>query len=142
MPLITPKDMKYVSKPWGWELWICNGDMYCGKKLFIKQGHWLSYHHHNIKDEVLFVESGKIDFANDETFLDAISKIPSVLTLGPGEAFHVKPGTKHQMHAIYDTVLFEFSTHHEDEDSIRTTRDLVCYPSNKHLSYETFKIGS
>ncbi len=37
----------------------------------------------------------------------------------------MSPGVKHQMQAITDTVIFEFSTHHEDGDSIRTTRDLV-----------------
>lgn len=119
MPQIKPLDMKYVPKRWGYEVWIYNGEQYCGKKLFIRQGHWLSYHHHNVKDEVLFVESGRIWFTHDE------SGIPVSYELPVGHAFHVKPGTKHQMQAIEDTVLFEFSTHHEDEDSIRTTLDLV-----------------
>jgi quercetin dioxygenase-like cupin family protein len=120
MPIIKPLDMKYVSKPWGWELHICNGDQYCGKKLFIKQGHWLSYHHHDIKDEVLYVESGRCYFSNDET---GIILSPELTV---GYAFHVKPTVKHQIHAIEDTMIIEFSTHHEDSDSYRTTRDLVC----------------
>jgi mannose-6-phosphate isomerase-like protein (cupin superfamily) len=120
MSILYPLDMKYVSKPWGWELWICNNDRYCGKKLFIKQGHWLSYHHHNVKDEVLFVESGKIWFTHDE-FKGQVNSIQ----LTVGQAFHVRPDVKHQMQAIEDTILFEFSTTHRDEDSIRETRDLV-----------------
>lgn len=121
--IVTPKDMNFVSKPWGWELWICNNDLYCGKKLFIKQGHHLSYHHHNIKDEVLYVESGRIWFTHDYD-LEPVS-----IELVPGYAFHVPPGMTHQMQAIEDAMLIEFSTKHMDEDSYRTTRDLV--PASK-----------
>jgi quercetin dioxygenase-like cupin family protein len=119
MSIVNPGNMNFVPKSWGWELWICNNDRYCGKKLFIKQGHWVSFHHHNIKDEVLYVESGKMWFTHDES-----NGIQSPM-LSVGQAFHVKPGVKHQMQAIEDTVLFEFSTTHSDDDSIRQTRDLV-----------------
>lgn len=125
MPVIQPHQMKYVSKPWGWEQWICNNEKYCGKKLFIKQGHWLSFHHHNIKDEVLYVDSGAIWFTHDEIGNDVGQHVIGWVKLDIGYAFHVTPGVKHQMHAIQDTMLLEFSTQHFDEDSIRTTRDLV-----------------
>lgn len=124
MPLIKPLEMNYVSKPWGWELWITNNEKYCGKKLFIKQGRWLSYHHHNIKDEVLFVESGEMYFTHNE---DGVMK---TIHVPQGLAFHLKPGIKHQMHAIVDTVIFEFSTTHSDDDSYRTTRDLLTWDTN------------
>jgi len=126
--LINPLDMKFVSKRWGWELWICNNDLYCGKKLFIKQGHWLSLHHHNVKDEVLFVESGSVWFTyegKDRIYNDPQSALISSIKMNAGQAYHVKPDTKHQIQAIEDTVIFEFSTKHEDADSIRTTLDLV-----------------
>lgn len=124
MPVIYPQQMKFVSKPWGWEMWICNNEKYCGKKLFIKQGWWLSLHHHRVKDEVLFVEKGRIWFTHDELSFIATEDIKSI-ELTVGHAFHVEPGVRHQMQAIEDTILFEFSTQHFDEDSIRTTRDLV-----------------
>lgn len=120
--IIKPADMKYVSKRWGWELWICNNSKYCGKKLFIKQGHHLSYHHHNIKDEVLYVESGKIIFTHN--LLEDVQSIE----MSSGYAFHVTPGVVHQMMAIEDTILIEFSTQHFDEDSYRTTTDLINAP--------------
>ena len=41
------------------------------------------------------------------------------VTLGPGDNFHVYRGLRHQMIAIEDTELFEFSTQHFDEDSYR-----------------------
>lgn len=117
--VIKPCDMNFVSKTWGWELWITNNEKYCGKKLFIKQGHHLSYHSHRIKDEVLFVESGKIWFTHN------LNGEPESIEMSVGYAFHVKPGVIHQMRAIEDTVLYEFSTQHFDEDSYRTTRDAV-----------------
>lgn len=132
MPVIYPLEMKYVQKSWGWELWVCNGPKYCGKKLFIKQGHWLSFHHHNIKDEVLFVEQGCIWFTHDEH-----GDVQSI-KLGVGMAFHVKPGVKHQMQAIEDTILFEFSTEHFDEDSYRTTRELVIDHIDNGIRVKTY----
>lgn len=125
--------MKYVQKPWGYEQWIYNGDKYCGKKLFIKQGRWLSYHHHLVKDEVLFVESGSIWFTHDESGIILSDKLEA------GHAFHVKVGVKHQMQAIQDTVLFEFSTHHEDEDSIRTTRELMIDHGDNGFRVKTYE---
>ena len=113
--------MKYVPKRWGYEIWICNGDKYCGKKLFIRQGKYCSFHWHEVKDEVLFVESGKI-WMNyrkpDDTY-------PQYVEMPTGFAFHVEPGVKHQMHAVEDTMILEFSTQHFDEDSYRDTTDLV-----------------
>jgi quercetin dioxygenase-like cupin family protein len=37
----------------------------------------------------------------------------------PGDSFHVYRGLRHQMIALQDTELFEFSTEHFDEDSYR-----------------------
>ena len=36
-----------------------------------------------------------------------------------GDNFHVYTGLRHQMFALEDTELFEFSTQHFDEDSYR-----------------------
>jgi len=126
--LIKPNDMNFVSKPWGYELWICNSDKYCGKKLFIKQGRHLSYHHHKIKDEVLYVESGQIRFTYDDS--DGAKSI----IMPAGYAFHVLPGVVHQMQAISDTMLLEFSTQHFDDDSYRVTRDLIVAPIIEDLT--------
>jgi len=120
--LIQPTDMVYVPKRWGYEVWICNNEKYCGKKLFIRQGKYCSYHHHEIKDEVLFIESGRIWMTWAEP--EDLNWVNSV-EMNAGHAFHVTPGTRHQMHAAEDTMILEFSTQHFDEDSYRTTEDLV-----------------
>ena len=52
--------IKYVPKGWGYEKWIANCEKYCGKLLFIVKGKQCSWHFHKLKDEVFFVQSGKI----------------------------------------------------------------------------------
>ena len=49
---------------------------------------------------------------------DDIEKAKEII-LGPGDNFHVYTGLRHQMLALEDTELFEFSTMHMDEDSHR-----------------------
>lgn len=112
--------MNYVSKPWGWELWITNNDKYCGKLLFIKQGHRCSYHFHKVKDEVLYIQEGECEFSWADPEGEPVTEV-----LPPGHAFHVTVEGPHQMEAIQDTLIIEFSTQHFDEDSYRITRDKV-----------------
>lgn len=108
--------MKHVDKGWGWEKWIVNCEEYCGKLLFIEKGKRCSWHYHKLKDEVFYLQSGKIKvFYSDE---DDISRSKDVI-LSPGDNFHVYRGLRHQMVAIEDSELFEFSTQHFDEDSYR-----------------------
>lgn len=120
--VITPHEMPFVSKRWGYEVWIVNNERYCGKKLFIRAGQYLSYHHHDVKDEVLYVDSGNMEMIYET------HGGPVGIKMSPGFAFRVKPGIRHQMVAITDVVLFEFSTQHFDSDSIRTTTDKVGVP--------------
>ena len=44
------------------------------------------------------------------------------ITLNPGDNFHVYRGLRHQMLAIEDSELFEFSTQHFDSDSYRIVK--------------------
>lgn len=113
---ISNESMKFVPKSWGYELWIVNNEKYCGKILFVKQGQWLSYHYHKIKDEVLYVQSGKARFvvSNYES-----GQIRKEFELRPGEAFHVTPNCPHQIEALEDLTIIEFSTQHFDSDSYR-----------------------
>jgi quercetin dioxygenase-like cupin family protein len=41
------------------------------------------------------------------------------IILEKGDNFHIYRGLRHQMLALEDTELFEFSTQHFDSDSIR-----------------------
>ncbi len=43
-------------------------------------------------------------------------------SLGPGECMDITPGVVHQMVALEDAELFEFSTQHFDSDSHRIAK--------------------
>ena len=112
----THVPMKFVKKGWGYEKWIVNKEEYCGKLLFFKQGKRCSWHHHKIKDEVFYLQSGKMVVRFSEG--DDIQKAEEVL-LEAGQNFYIYPGLRHQMEALEDSELYEFSTEHFDEDSYR-----------------------
>ena len=112
----THLPIKLVSKGWGFEKWIVNCDEYCGKLLYFVKGKRCSWHYHIIKDEVFYIQSGlvRVKYSDDDDIESAKEMI-----LSPGDNFHVYRGLRHQVIALEDTQLFEFSTQHFDEDSHR-----------------------
>lgn len=111
-----PLSMKHVPKGWGWERWIVNCPEYCGKLLFFNKGKRCSWHFHKIKDEVFYLQSGKmiVFYSMNDNIKEA-----NQIILNAGEKFHVPTGLRHQMVALEDSELFEFSTQHFDSDSHR-----------------------
>tara|TARA_B100000085_G_scaffold266187_1_gene274613 strand:- start:283 stop:624 length:342 start_codon:yes stop_codon:yes gene_type:complete len=108
--------MKHVEKGWGYEKWIVNKPEYCGKLLYFNKGMKCSWHYHKLKDEVFYLQSGRllIKFSESDDIEEA-----QELILEKGENFHVPIGLRHQMLALEASELFEFSTQHFDEDSYR-----------------------
>ena len=80
------------------------------------KGRKCSWHYHKLKDEVFYVQSGKI-LVRYSTGDDLNRAAERILT--KGDNFHVFRGLRHQMEALEDTELFEFSTQHFDSDSYR-----------------------
>ena len=115
----TTTEIKFVPKGWGFEKWIVNSEKYCGKLLYFVKGKRCSWHYHKIKDEVFYIQSGKIlvKFSDQDDIDKSLDTI-----LYPGDSFHVPTGLRHQMLALEDTELFEFSTQHFDEDSYRVEK--------------------
>tara|TARA_R110000824_G_scaffold87273_1_gene215216 strand:- start:1250 stop:1609 length:360 start_codon:yes stop_codon:yes gene_type:complete len=109
-------EIKFVPKGWGFEKWIVNNEEYCGKLLYFVKDKRCSWHYHKLKDEVFYVQSGKIKVYFSEK--DNIQNAASIV-LEKGDNFHVPRGLRHQMVALEDTELFEFSTQHFDSDSYR-----------------------
>ena len=109
-------DMNHVDKGWGWERWVVNNEEYCGKLLFFKADKRCSWHYHVLKDEVFYLQSGLmiVKYSEDDDIENA-----EQVVLSPGDNFHVYRGLRHQMIAIQDSELFEFSTQHFDSDSYR-----------------------
>lgn len=96
-PLQAPK---VVEKPWGREIWYAHTDHYAGKVLHVTAGHRLSLQKHNIKEETLYLLSGKVTLTyGGETY-----------DWAPGQFVHIPPNTVHRFEAIEDSVLLEVST--------------------------------
>ena len=98
-----------VDKPWGYEIIWAKTDAYVGKKLFIKKGHKLSLQYHNEKDETIYLHAGEMLFSVDEAGT-MVHK-----TMRPGDAYHIRPGTRHRMEALADCEVFEASTTQLDD---------------------------
>lgn len=117
---LQTENITYVSKGWGYEKWVVNKQQYCGKLLFFFKGKRCSWHYHKIKDETFYIQSGKIKllWSDDDEDITKANRI----ILNKGDVWHVKVGQIHQMIALEDTELFEFSTEHFDEDSYRVKK--------------------
>jgi len=115
----TSLPMKHVPKGWGWERWIVNNEEYCGKLLFFEKNKQCSWHFHKLKDEVFYVQSGRllVKYSDEDNIEEA-----NEIVLEAGDNFHVYRGLRHRMIALQDTELFEFSTQHFDSDSHRIIR--------------------
>ena len=96
-PLQEPK---IVEKPWGREIWYAHTGSYAGKVLHVDAGHRLSLQMHKVKEETLYLLSGKVTLTyNDRTY-----------EWECGKAVHIPPGTVHRFEALEDSVLLEVST--------------------------------
>ena len=114
--MLMTSSIKLVPKGWGFEKWIVNNEEYCGKLLYFVKGKKCSFHYHKLKDETFYLQSGKILLTYGDT--DDINEATQII-LEKGDKFHIYRELRHQMLALEDTELFEFSTQHFDEDSYR-----------------------
>jgi mannose-6-phosphate isomerase-like protein (cupin superfamily) len=83
---------------------------YCGKALHVKKGHALSLQYHERKEETISVQSGRLLFEVGEEVGDLES-----FELLPDESVHLRPGTRHRLTALVDTVVLEASTTELDD---------------------------
>ncbi len=106
-------ETKTVKKPWGYELIWAKTDQYVGKILHINKGHQLSLQYHEVKEETIYLSTGKMKLVIENDKGDMEEKI-----LNPGESHHIFPKRKHRMVSIEDCDIFEVSTPHL-EDVVR-----------------------
>jgi mannose-6-phosphate isomerase-like protein (cupin superfamily) len=113
------KPVQVVHKGWGREVWIVNGPLYCGKILEISKGRRCSLHYHKLKTESFYLRVGRL-----RVKLKASPHSPESeqFEIGPGDCMDINPGLVHQMEALEDSELYEFSTQHFDSDSHRIER--------------------
>jgi mannose-6-phosphate isomerase len=97
-------DVTRVEKPWGYELHWAKTDRYVGKIIHVNAGHALSLQYHNLKDETIYLHSGRLLFEIQEGEA-LVSR-----EMHPGEHVHITPKTIHRMTAIEDSDILEVST--------------------------------
>jgi len=103
--------VRRVDKPWGHEEWFALVEgRYCGKAIFVRAGHALSLQYHEVKEETVAVQSGRLLFevGPSEHNLESFELLP-------GESVHLLPGMRHRMTAVEDTVVLEASTTELDD---------------------------
>jgi quercetin dioxygenase-like cupin family protein len=98
-----------VDKPWGYEIHWARTDRYVGKILHINAGQALSLQYHNLKDETIYVQSGKLLYEIEQ------NGVMRTIEMTPGDSIHVTPKTIHRMTAIEDTDVLEASTPELDD---------------------------
>jgi len=103
-------DTRRVEKPWGWELIWAETDIYVGKLLFVRAGQSLSLQYHEVKEESWLVQEGRAALELGPRDGDL-----ATIQIGPGDAFHYRPGTVHRVTALEDTLVIEVSTPHLDD---------------------------
>jgi mannose-6-phosphate isomerase len=101
--------VRRVEKPWGYELIWAHTPKYVGKVLHVNQGHKLSLQYHNVKDETIHLQAGRLQLVVDEGqgLVERELKV--------GESYHIAPGTKHRMVALADCDILEVSTPELDD---------------------------
>ena len=110
------KPIVVVPKGWGREVWIVNGDLYCGKILEIGKGKRCSLHFHKLKTESFYLRVGHLRVRIKDS---PESEIIEEFELTAGDCMDVPRGLVHQMEALEDAELYEFSTQHFDSASNR-----------------------
>ena len=110
------KPVNVVKKGWGGEVWIANNELYCGKLLRLDKGKKCSLHYHKLKTESFYLHKGRLLMrimeSPEATAIDEFE-------LEAGQCMDIPIGLVHQMVALEDSELFEFSTQHFDSDSHR-----------------------
>ena len=109
MEFLLSRDATRVEKPWGYELHWAKTDRYVGKLIHVNAGHALSLQFHTVKDETIYLHSGRLVFEIQEG--EKLAK----RDMHPGEHVHITAKTIHRMTAVEDSDIFEVSTPELDD---------------------------
>lgn len=115
--------MVHIFKKWGYEIWIENNNLYCGKHLHVVPGHTCSVHFHKNKKETFYIISGTLELQHSEVLDRKFweDKLYNTVVLNKGDSFTISPYTAHRFFTPTNQPcdFVEISTHHDDADSYR-----------------------
>ena len=114
---MTVAETRRVPKPWGHELIWAHTERYVGKVLVIEAGKRLSLQRHEVKDESIYVLSGRLRLLLEDDAGEVRTE-----ELGPGDHRRVETGRIHRYEAIERVELMEVSTP-ELDDVVRLEDD-------------------
>lgn len=98
-----------LEREWGTERIIVETEKYLGKMLVMKAGSKGGLQYHVDKDEAFYLMGGEAIVRTDEG--DGLVSF----RIFPDEGFHIPAGAIHQVEAVTDCVLIEWSTPHYDD---------------------------
>ena len=116
-PTGRQRPRRRVDKPWGHELIWAHTDRYVGKILVIETGRRLSLQRHEVKDESIYIVSGRLLLTLEDDGGEVRTE-----ELGPGDHRHVPTGRIHRYEAVERCEILEVSTP-ELDDVVRLQDD-------------------
>jgi mannose-6-phosphate isomerase len=109
MPSIEPLRPRTLDREWGREVFVVEAPSYLGKLLHMQAGTKGGLQYHVEKDEAFYLLSGEAIVRTD---LDG-SLVE--IRMDQGSGYRIPPGAIHQVEAVTDCVLIEWSTLHYDD---------------------------
>ncbi len=127
------RNVEFHQKGWGYERWMANSELYCGKLLVVFVGLRCSIHYHKLKDETFYIQDGIIrmrvwDEVWEPPEIAIWEEIPnpehcSEFLMSGGDRLVIPPNTPHQFIGVHgDSTIIEISTQHFEDDSYRIQR--------------------
>lgn len=127
------RDVEFHRKGWGFEQWLANSNLYCGKLLVVHKDLRCSIHFHKLKDETFYIQDGIIIMRvwEDDSSLWAtgplafLEEFPnrehgSEFLMEKGDRLVIPPLTPHQFIGVdAQSTIIEISTEHFEDDSYR-----------------------
>lgn len=114
----TLSQVHYQPRGWGCEYWIENMPQYCGKLLRIWKDKRGSLHFHLNKTETMYLNYGRVKLR----LIDPDNGGEYFVELNPGDSILIQRGQVHQIIALEESEIVEFSTMHEETDSHRVQK--------------------
>lgn len=112
-----------VPKKWGYEIWIENNSLYCGKHLCVIPQKWCSVHYHKNKKETFYIIKGELllQYSDNLNLEYWINNQSPTIVLKEGDSFTLNTLIAHRFTSNKNTAcdFIEISTHHDDNDSYR-----------------------
>lgn len=106
-------------KGWGYEDWIVNNNLYCGKILHFEKGKQCSLHYHKRKDETFYILDGSFEITLYDSLEDYKEGKKKIMHARPGDVIHIWIGRVHRMKSLESGNIIEISTKHFEDDSYR-----------------------